>query len=155
MAGGNLALAAEEAGGEGAADIKEAGEVGPGEGVGLKEMAQDIERAGGGGWGGLVIALPGFDEVAEEREVIGLVAVEAMAGEGVGDGDGFAVVGAVADGPGQQDIAAECAVFHGQASEGGSGGIVSHGIQATARAGQGRTRAAMVRDLARAAVSRS
>ena len=97
---GELALAAEDAGGEGGADIEEAGEVGTGEGVGFHEVAEDIERAGGGRRGGGVVALPGFDEVAQEGEVIGLVAGEAMAGDGVGDGDGFAVVGAVADGAG-------------------------------------------------------
>ena len=95
MGGGKPALAAEDAGGEGATDIEEAGEVGTGEGVGLKEMAQDIERAGGGRRGGLVAALPCSDEVAEQGEVIGLVTVDAMAGEAVRDGDGFEVVGAL------------------------------------------------------------
>ena len=60
------------------------------------------------------------------------------------------------EGPGQQDIVAECAVFPGQAGDVRDGsGIVRHRNQAMASAGHGETRAAIARDLARAAVSRS
>jgi hypothetical protein len=121
VGGGELAFAAEDAGGEGTADIEEAGEVGAGEVVGFEKMAQDIEGAGGGRRSRLVIALVCFDEVAKEGEVIGLVAREAVAGEGVRNSDGFAVLCAVADRPGQENVAdwrrragkSCCAAVHG------------------------------------------
>ena len=80
--------------------MQQPAQVGAAHAMGFHEVLQGLQGRGIGE-ARFVIALPGFDKVAEEFKVIGLVAVHAVACHGICDREGFAVVRAIPDRTGQ------------------------------------------------------